>query len=137
MDCKLSDLNSFFGTRSEAYNFATLVYYLPPLEYKGLTKEFLENLVKASCPYFKIAKAKVHPQHVHYRKHEAGFLLAHLEDYLFAHDENPTGFPPADPPPLQWLYDVILALEPDDPLKLLYGRQENLMEQAIVKIDLK
>lgn len=135
MDINLAQLNGIFGNRSDAYNFVSFVYYLPPFEYKGLTKEYLEELVKEPCPYFKIEKEKIHPQHVHYRKHTASFLLSHLEDFLFSANFKPTGFLTSDPPPLQWLYDVILSLEPEDILGLLSPQRENIMEQAIIKID--
>lgn len=137
MDIKLAKINNYFGTRSEAYQFASLVYYLPCYEYKGLTKEYLEQFIQEPCPFFKIEKDKIHPQYVHYRKYSAATLLAHLEDYLFSENLKPTGFPSSDPPPLQWLYDVLLSLEPNDPLNLLSPQRENLMEQAVIKIDPK
>lgn len=133
----LSSLNQHLGTRKEAYNFASLVYYLPSFDSRCCTMQYLNSLVSDPCPYFKIEKTKIHPQNVSYRKYTAAFLLEHLDDYLFSSGFNPTGFTSLDPPNIQWLYEVILALEPNDPLGLLKGGPQSLAEQATMKIDPK
>lgn len=130
------NLNQKLGTRREAYNFAATVYYLPSYESSCCSKKYLLQLINEPCHLFKIEKSKISPQHIPYRKHDASFLLEHLEKYLFAHNLEPTGFLSLNPPNIQWLYDVLLYLEPQDPLGLL-GGQKNLAEQATILIDPK
>ena len=77
------------------------------------------------------------PHYVPYRKYDTNYLLSHLDDYLFVHNLMPTGFNTFVPPNLQWLYNVILSLEPKDPLGLLLGHLENMAEQAVVRLDPK
>lgn len=133
----LANLNQYLGSRREAYNFASLVYYLPSYESKCCNMSYLNAIVSDPCPYFKIEKTKINPQNISYRKYDSTYLLNFLEDYLFSLGKEPTGFSSLDPPNIQWLYDVILSLQPQDPLGLLKASPQDLTHQATIKIDPK
>lgn len=137
VETSFSVINQSLGTRKEAYNFASLVYYLPNFDCSCCNVAYLNEIIRDPCSYFKIEKNKVHPQHVSYRKYDAAYLLAYLEDYLFTTNIKPTGFSSLSPPNAQWLYDVILSLDPTDPLHLLASHPDSIAEKAVIKIDPK
>lgn len=92
VDFKYDEINQSIGTRREAYNLASLEYYLPNFDCSCCSYNYLTDLVRESCNLFKIEKVKVSPQHIAYKKYDAALLLSYLEDYLFTNNLKPTGF---------------------------------------------
>ena len=101
------------------YDILSKAYYLPNLNCRCITKEYLLEYIKKEIVIFTLKKEKV--VHHHFRKSQRTCyeLLEILEKLIKSKDLPPTGIQPDQPPNKEWLLNAILHVDPNDPEKLL------------------
>ena len=124
----LSQVNAVIRKKRDMYSALSTVYYLPAFNSKACSKQWLSELAKENSAYFKIRNEYVAQVYCEVKRHDVFVLLQYLEDLLRARNLPPTGLPPRQAPNIEWLYKVILSLEPEDKLGILRPKFSDSMQ---------
>ena len=113
------------------YDILSKAYYLPKLNCRCVTKEYLLEYIKKDIPIFTMKKEKV--VHHYFRKSlkPCRELLEILEKLLISKKKPPTGISPDQPPNKEWLLNAILRVDPNDPEKLLAPQVNESLDYKI------
>jgi len=103
--------------KRDLHHIITQRHYIPDLQASCLTMEYLKECLKPQPAHYCFPVNQVIRRSYRFKGKGKTFLLSYLEKLLKT--KKPTGFLLNCPPPLQWLKDVILFIEPDDKLGLL------------------
>ena len=90
-----------------------MIYDLPLLS-PAVNLDYLKELIKNDCKYFKVTRDSTHPLPVknYRRKFDARKTLKVLETLLLRLNKKTTGFDPWAPPDLGWALRCICFLDP-------------------------
>src|SRR5438105_3629239 len=114
----ISTINIFIRKKKDIYATLSSVYYLPSITSKACSKQWLKELSKEDCTYFKIRNEEIRPVFIEIHRYDAFSLLQYLENLLKNKKLPSTGLTATTLPNIEWLHTVILAMEPEDRLKL-------------------
>ena len=104
---------------NDLYDMLSKKYYLPAINCRCVTKDYLLELKKEPITIFFMKNEEIKRKHIRNTRLTCMELLEILENLLREKNKNPTGFLPDQPPNKRWLIDAILLLQPDDPYNFL------------------
>ena len=131
MEIASSKLSVKIITTENLYDILSKKYYLPNINCRCITKNYLMEFVKKEIKIFFMEKEKVVRHYFRKNKNTCQELLAILENLPISKKNFSTRIPPDQPPNKEWLLNAILHLAPDDPFKLLGPNQNDNFDYNI------
>ena len=132
----IGKINNILKSNKQVHKMLSKFYYLPPLSSRAINKEYLMYYSMILIPIFSIALANTKIAWAEDCRKSAEELLKVLEGILIEQKLPPTGLDIDTLPNLEWLFNVIHTLDPQDlhktfnqtiPLEQTLTRSLNLM----------
>ncbi len=116
------ELSITVKNKDQLYDILATTYYLPQLNSKAITNDYLRNYIYDPVTVFAMKK-EVTRHCFRCRKYTAAELLSFLESALKEKKDHPTGLSPINLPDRDWLLNALLYVDPDDRLGLLGAKK--------------
>ena len=126
MEINSYEASKIIKNKKHFYDLLAEAYYLPTYTSKAITKEYLFMYSMSPIPIYVAKKTEVVHHHYTDRKFTSIELLEKLEELLKSKKLNPTGLNMLTLPDQEWLCNIILTIDPEDPYGLL---QRKISEQ--------
>ena len=124
MQTTSTEIATVIKNKTHLYNVLAKSYYLPNIQSKAITKEYLQLYCLEHITIFTVKREEIVPYHYRQRRYSSMELLDILEGMLKESSLKSTGLGLFTLPDREWMQNCILFLNPSDPFNLLDSKLE-------------